>query len=191
MTGEKKPASRIRLGDKVIRKSRKPGKGLRIAPKVPEAIKFFQFIFRQTPFLPMMTVIAVLWPMFALFLYLAEHNINPGLTDYGHAIWWGLVAMTSMGTTYPPLTGIGQIVGGIWAFVGCIIFYGMIIASMTTYVSKRKSGTAKQIISTVEHNLEHLDELSIDELTLLKDTLTTVINEQIDISKVRAQESQG
>lgn len=188
MTEGKKPVSKIRPGDKVIRKSRKSSKGLRIAPKVPEAIRFFKFIFTQTPFLPMMTVIAILWPLFALFLYLAEHNVNPGLIDYGHAIWWGLVAMTSMGTTYPPLTGIGQIVGGIWAFVGCIIFYGMIIASMTTYVSKRKSGTVKQIISTVEHNLEHMDELSVDELVLLRDTLTTVVNEQIDITKTRSQE---
>jgi voltage-gated potassium channel len=158
---------------------------------VPEAIKFFRFIFTQTPFLTMMTVIAVLWPLFALFLYLAEHTVNPDLSNYGNAIWWGLVAMTSMGTTYPPLTGLGQLAGGTWAFVGCIIFYGAIIASMTTYISKRKSGTVKQIISTVEHNLEHLEELSLDELTLLKETLNAVINEQTEVSKVRAQGSQS
>ncbi|MFA5367776.1 MAG: hypothetical protein WC333_07860 [Dehalococcoidia bacterium] len=183
--------SKIRPGDKVIRKPRKSSRKLRIAPNVPEAIKFFQFMFTQTPFLAMIKVIAVLWPLFALFLYLAEHNVNPDMSNYGHAIWWGLVAMTSMGTTYPPLTGLGQLVGGIWAFVGCVIFYGMIITSMHMYVSKRKSGTVRQIISTVEHNLEHMDELSLDELTLLKETLNAVIDEQINIGKVRAQDSPG
>ena len=187
MLEEKKPVSKVRPGDKVIRKSRQSSKRLRIAPRVPEAIKFFRFIFTQTPFLTMMAVIAVMWPLFAFLLYLAEHNVNSDLSNYGHALWWGLVAMTSMGTTYPPLTGIGQIVGGTWAIVGCIIFYGAIIASMTMYISKRKSGTVKQIISTVEHNLEHMDELSLDELNLLKETLTAVINDQIEITKVRGQ----
>ena len=191
MIDGKKSASKVRPGDKIIRKTLKPRKGLRVAPRVPEAVKFFRFIFTQTLFLPMMTLIAVLWPIFSLLLYIAEHNVNPDLSNYGHAVWWGLVAMTSMGTTYPPITGGGQVVGGIWAILGCIIFYGAIIASMTTYIAKRKSGTVKQIISTVEHNLEHLDELSSDELTLLKETLITVINEQIEISKVRSHPPQG
>ena len=187
MMEEKKPASKIRPGDKVIRKQRKHGKRLRIAPTVPEAIRFFRFIFTQTPFLSMMTLLAILWPIFALFLYFAEHNVNPDLNNYGNAIWWGLVAMTSMGTTSPPLTGIGQLVGGVWAVIGCIIFYGMIIASVTAYFAKRKEGAVKQIVSTLEYNLEHMDKLSIEELKLLKETADGVIDAQIEMSKYQGR----
>jgi voltage-gated potassium channel len=36
-------------------------------------------------------------------------------------------------------------------------------------------GTARQIVDTIEYNLEHLDDLSIDELDLLKKTTDNLI----------------
>jgi voltage-gated potassium channel len=84
-----------------------------------------------------------------------------------------------MGTTHIPVSGSGQIVGGIWAVLGSIIFYGAIIASVTVYFTRRREGTVKQIVSTVEYNLERLDDLSLEELELLKETTDRLIDLQI------------
>ncbi|TEU04272.1 MAG: hypothetical protein E3J24_01675 [Dehalococcoidia bacterium] len=91
--------------------------------------------------------------------------------------------MTSMGTAPIPVSGAGQIVGGIWAVLGCVIFYGAIIASVTVYFARRKEGTMKQIISTVEYNLERLDDLSLEELEILKETTDRLIDTQIERRK--------
>lgn len=87
--------------------------------------------------------------------------------------------MTTMGTAHIPVSGSGQIVGGIWAVLGSIIFYGAIIASVTVYFTRRREGTVKQIVSTVEYNLERLDDLSLEELELLKETTDRLIDLQI------------
>ncbi len=87
--------------------------------------------------------------------------------------------MTTMGTAPIPVSGAGQIVGGIWAVIGSIIFYGAIIASVTVYFTRRREGTVKQIVSTVEYNLERLDDLSLEELELLKETTDRLIDLQI------------
>ena len=92
--------------------------------------------------------------------------------------------MTTMGTAPMPVSGAGQIVGGIWAVLGCIIFYGAIIASVTVYfIHRKKEGTVKQIISTVEYNLERLDDLSLEELEVLKETTDGLIDAKIEQRK--------
>jgi voltage-gated potassium channel len=82
-----------------------------------------------------------------------------------------------------PVSGAGQIVGGIWAVLGCVIFYGAIIASVTVYFIRRREGTVKQIISTVEYNLERMDDLSLEELEILKETTDGLIDAQIERRK--------
>ncbi len=87
--------------------------------------------------------------------------------------------MTTMGTAPMPVTGAGQIVGGIWAVLGCIIFYGTIIASVTVYFARRRERPVKQIISTIQYNLEQLENLSVEELEILKQTTDGLIDAQI------------
>ena len=184
--GEEKPfepVPKIRLGDEVLRRRRPPRRRLRIAPSVPGIIRFVRVIVTQTPFVPMISILAVLWLLFSTGLYFAEHGANEHMTSYGQALWWGVVAMTSMGTAPMPVSGAGQIVGGIWAVLGCVIFYGAIIASVTVYFARRREGTVKQIISTVEYNLERLDDLSLEELEILKETTDGLIDAQIERRK--------
>jgi voltage-gated potassium channel len=181
--GDEKPFEKVsttRLGHEVLRRKRQPRRRLRIAPNVPEVFKFLRVIVTQTPFLPMITLLTVLWLFFSTVFYYVEHGASgTEITDYTHALWWGVVAMTTMGTTHIPVSGSGQIVGGIWAVLGSIIFYGAIIASVTVYFTRRREGTVKQIVSTVEYNLERLDDLSLEELELLKETTDRLIDLQI------------
>jgi voltage-gated potassium channel len=64
--------------------------------------------------------------------------------------------------------------------VGVILFWGTIIASVTAYFAKRREGTVKQIVATLEYNLERLDELSVEELKILKETADGLIDAKID-----------
>lgn len=187
MVEEKKPASKIRPGDKVIRKQRNRARRLKIAPNVPSTIKVIKFILQQTPFVPMFGLFVVLWLIFAAFFFLAEHQVNPDVSSYGQALWWGMATVETMGTPYKPLTTVGEVVGGIWAVMGVMLFWGAIIASVTAYFAKRKEGTVKQIVSTLEYNLEHMDDLSIEELKLLKETAASVIDTQIEMSKYQGR----
>lgn len=185
--GEEKPfepVSKIRPGDEVLRRRREPRRRLRIAPNVPGIVRFLSVIITQTPFVPMIALLTVLWLLFSTGFYFAEHGASgSGIKYYTDALWWGVVAMTSMGTAPIPVSGAGQIVGGIWAVLGCVIFYGAIIASVTVYFARRKEGTMKQIISTVEYNLERLDDLSLEELEILKETTDRLIDTQIERRK--------
>ncbi len=182
--GEEKPfepVSRTRPGDQVLRRRREPKRKLRIAPNVPGVVRFLRIIVTQTPFVPMVSILTILWLLFSTVFFYVEHGASDTeITDYSHALWWGVVAMTTMGTAHIPVSGAGQIVGAIWAVLGCVIFYGAIIASVTVYfIHRKKEGTVKQIISTVEYNLERLDDLSLEELEVLKETTDGLIDAKI------------
>jgi len=184
--GEEKPlepVSRIRPGDEVLRRRREPRRRLRIAPNVPGVVRFLRVIITQTPFVPMIALLTILWLLFSAGFYFAEHGVNEHVTSYGQALWWGMAAIETMGTPYKPLTTAGEVIGGIWAILGVMLFWGTIIASVTVYFARRREGTVKQIISTVEYNLERLDDLSLEELEILKETTDGLIDAQIERRK--------
>jgi DNA-dependent RNA polymerase auxiliary subunit epsilon len=54
---------------------------------------------------------------------------------------------------------------------GSAIFFGTIIATVTSYFMRPMQRPARQIIETIEYNLEHLEDLSVEELELLKETV--------------------
>jgi voltage-gated potassium channel len=175
------PVAKLRPGNQVLRKRREPKRKLRIAPNIPEVFKFLKVIVTETPFVSMISLIAVLWLLFSTIFYFAERGTSgTEITDYSHALWWGIVAMTTMGTAHIPISGGGQIVGGIWAIIGCMIFYGAIIASVTTYFARRREGHVKQIISNITYNIENLEKLHLHELKFLKETVVMLIDTEID-----------
>jgi voltage-gated potassium channel len=57
---------------------------------------------------------------------------------------------------------------------GSLLFFGTIVA-ITTYFSRPMQLPHKRIIDTIEYNMEQLDELSVDDLDLLKETVDTLI----------------
>jgi len=178
------PVPKIRPGDEVLRRRRRPPRRrLRIAPDVPGVVKFLRIIVTQTPFVPMIALITVLWLLFSIGFYFAEHGVNEHVTSLGQALWWSLAAVETMGTPYKPITLAGQIIGGVWAILGVMLFWGTIIASVTTYFARRREGAVRQIISTVEYNLERLEDLALEELEVLKETTDILISAQIERRK--------
>ena len=124
----------------------------------------------------MVLLLIVLWLLFALGLYYGEHEVvGTTITSYGRALYWGIAAFSTAGIADTPLSGFSQVVGGIWIVVGSALFFGTIVATITTYFFRPLKRPARQIVDTIEYNLEQLDELSIAELDLLKETTDTLI----------------
>lgn len=174
------PVVKPKPGDKVIRRKTERRRRLRIAPNVPGVVKFIKFIFTQTPFARMIAAWVILWLIFSAGFYFAEHNANSEhVNSYGQALWWGMAAVETMGTPYKPVTTAGEVIGGIWAILGVFLLWGAVVASVTTYFARRREGTVKQIVSTLEYNLEQLEKLSLDELELLKETTDGLLDTEI------------
>jgi voltage-gated potassium channel len=82
-----------------------------------------------------------------------------------------VAAFSTAGIADAPLSGVSRVIGGIWIILGSMLFFGTIIATITAYFMRPLQRPARQIIETVEYNLERLDDLSIEDLDLLKETI--------------------
>lgn len=138
--------------------------------------RFAREIVAQTPLLKMICLLVVLWLVFSAGLFLAERRMEGAtITSYGQALYWGIAAFSTAGIADTPRSGVSQVIGGIWIVVGSVLFFGTIVATVTAYFMRPLQRPGKQIIETIEYNLEQLSDLSIDELDLLKDTVDTLI----------------
>ncbi len=130
----------------------------------------------HTPFTKMVLLLVMLWLIFAAGVYLAESGIEgTSINSYGKALYWGVAAFSTAGIADAPVSGAAQLVGGLWIVIGSMLFFGTIVATVTTYFMRPMQRPYKKIIDTIEYNLEQLNDLTVDELDLLKDTVDTLI----------------
>ena len=85
-----------------------------------------------------------------------------------------------------PINSLSEVIGAIWIIVGSLLFFGAIVATVTAYFMRPLQRPSKQIIDTIEYNLEQLDDLSIEELELLKETTDSLIEHMEHLKAVRA-----
>ncbi len=138
--------------------------------------RFIKDITTHTPFAKMISLLVILWFAFSTGLYFAERGTEGAtITSYGDALYWGIAAFSTAGIADTPRSDIAQLIGGIWIVVGSVIFFGTIVATVTTYFMRPMQRPARKIIDTIEYNLEQLNDLTIDELDLLKETVDTLI----------------
>ena len=139
-------------------------------------IRFIADIIAHTPFLGMILLLIVLWFVFAAGLYFSERSIEgTSIRSYGNALYWGIAAFSTAGIADTPVSGVSQAIGGIWIVLGSTLFFGTIVATVTAYFMRPLQRPVRKIIETIEYNLEQLDDLSVEELDLLKDTVDTLI----------------
>jgi voltage-gated potassium channel len=147
-----------------------------VAPKVRFG-RFLHEVMSQTPFARMVLLLVVLWLSFSAGIYFTERGAEGStISSYGRALYWGIAAFSTAGIADTPKSGASQIVGGIWIVVGSLVFFGTIVATITAYFMRPLQHPARQIIETIEYNLEHLEDLSVDELDLLKETTDALID---------------
>lgn len=124
----------------------------------------------------MVLLLIVLWLTFSAGLYLAEQGIEGASIDsYGKALYWGVAAFSTAGIADTPISSVAKLIGGLWIVLGSVLFFGTIVATVTTYFMRPMQRPHKKIIDTIEYNLEQLDDLTVDELDLLKKTVDTLI----------------
>ena len=144
-------------------------------------------ILRQTPFLHMIALLAVLWCLSAAALFAAETAAGSDtIRSFGDALYWGIAAFSTAGIADTPSSGIAKLIGGVWIIVGSVLFFGIIVATVTAYFMRPLQRPVKQIVDLIEYDLEQLDALTVDELDLLKDTVDTLIEHVERIKGQRA-----
>ncbi|WP_455219950.1 ion transporter [Kaarinaea lacus] len=138
--------------------------------------RFVKDVTIYTPFAKMVFLLVLLWLLFSAGVYQAEHNIEgTSIHTYGEALYWGVAAFSTAGIADKPISSAAQVIGGLWIIIGSVLFFGAIVATITTYFMRPMQRPHKKIIETIEYNLEQLNELSLDELDLLKETVDTLI----------------
>jgi len=154
--------------------------------------RFVQDIAIHTPFVQMVLLLIGLWLAFSSGVYLVEKDV-PGATiaSYGEALYWGVAAFSTAGIADTPASGTARLIGGIWIVIGPVLFFGAIVATVTAYFMRPLQLPHKRIIDTIEDNLEQLDDLSLDELDLLKDTVDTLIEHMEGLKEKQRQSGSG
>ncbi len=138
--------------------------------------RFVNDVYTHTPVTRMVLLLVVLWLSFSFGIYLAERDVAlAAITSYTDALYWGVAAFSTAGIADTPVSGVAQLIGGIWIVIGSILFFGTIVATVTTYFMRPMQRPHKKIIDTIEYNLEQLDELEIEELDLLRVTVDSLI----------------
>lgn len=149
--------------------------------------KFIEQIVNRTLFLQMVALLASLWLVFAAAMFLVERGVEgSAIRSYGDALYWGIAALSTAGIADSPATGASKLIGGAWIIIGSVLFFGIIVSTVTAYFMRPVQRPSDQIIESIEQSLEELDQLSIEELDLLKETVDTLI-EHVEHIKSRRQ----
>ena len=138
--------------------------------------RFVKDVSDYTPFAKLVLLLVVLWVLFSAGIYLAESAVEGSTIDsFGDALYWGVAAFSTAGIASAPVSGTAQLLGGVWIVLGSVLFFGAIVATVTSYFMRPMQRPHKKIIETIEYNLEQLDDLTIEEMDLLKETVDTLI----------------
>lgn len=145
-------------------------------PRDSALARYVKTTLRET-YLPYFTVaLVVSWLLFASALYLVEQSADqPVITTFSEALYWGVAAFSTAGIADMPASPLSQLIGGLWIVVGSVIFFGIIVASVTGYFMRPVKHPLRRLINVIEYNLEHIEDLTPDELDLLKETTDALI----------------
>ena len=150
--------------------------------------RFWDDVITHTPLTRMIILLLLLWLIFSMGIYWAEKDsLTPGVNSFGEALYWGVAAFSTAGIANTPQTTLGMLLGGVWIILGSALFFGTIVATITTYFMRPMQRPHKKIIDVIEYNLEQMEELSMEELDLLKKTVDSLIvhMEQIKLRQQR------
>lgn len=151
--------------------------------------RFTSDVVSHTPIVKLVMLLVMLWLLFSAGIYFGENGTeNTSITSYGKALYWGVAAFSTAGIADTPVNGISEVIGGIWIVVGSMLFFGTIVATITAYFMRPLQRPARQIVDTIEYNLEQLDDLSVEELELLRETMDTLIEHMERLKTIRANE---
>ena len=173
-------------GEDVLRRKVRSNPQLRMRPSLPGILNFGKVIFTETPLILSLSMVAFMAGIVAALIYFLERAVNPNVESFVDALWWAIFTMQTAGNSWRPETLWGGIVGGGWSIIGTIMFYGAIIASVTVFFMRRRERTDVELITTIKRNLDDLDNLTLEELELLRESTSNLVAIHIEQIKMRA-----
>jgi hypothetical protein len=116
----------------------------------------------------------------------------PGGGRYYHELWRcpvpGICGVFPGRHRRTPQPGIARLIGGIRIVPGSALFFGASVATITNYFMRPMQCPAKRIVDTIEYNLEQLNDLTLGEFDLLKETVATLITHWEHLKGTRHRE---
>jgi len=148
--------------------------------------KFIKDIVDRTLFVQLASALGVLWLVFSAALFMAERGVEDSpIRSLGDAMYWGVAALSTAGIADSPISGLSKLIGGTWIIVGSVMFFGIIVSTVTAYFMRPVQRPADQLVESIEYSLEELDRLSVEELDLLKENVDALIEHMEDIKSRR------
>lgn len=146
--------------------------------------RFVRDVVAETPFVKMLILLISLWAGFSIAMYKVESAaVDSPIQGVLDAFYWGVAAFSTAGIADTPVTNPGKLIGGAWIIIGSVIFFGTVVATVTTYFMRPLQRPVRRIIDTIEFNLEQLDDLTVEELEILKRTTNTLIEHMEGLKK--------
>ena len=165
---------------KARRKIRRGRKASRVRLRTAHRSTLFRYaesVIRGTYILRFVFLLFALWFVFATAFFVAERRApDPVVTTFGEALYWCVAAFSTAGIANTPSAGLSQLIGGTWIIIGSAVFFGIIVATITGFFMRPMQRPAHKIVETIEYNLEHLQDLSVEELDLLRATTDSLID---------------
>lgn len=141
--------------------------------------RFYRFAkdaITHTPIVKMIFLLVGLWFVFATGLYFSERGeAGTAIESYVDALYWAVAAFSTAGIADTPVANLSKLIGGVWSIIGSVLFFGTIVATITAYFMRPMQRPVHQIVETIEYNLEQIDDLSVEELDILKATTDSLI----------------
>lgn len=75
----------------------------------------------------------------SLTFFVAEHGINPGVTDYWSSLLWSIMSLTTAGSSIHAMTLTGRVLGVVLSAVGLIFFPIFTVFLTNSYTSSSSS----------------------------------------------------
>ena len=149
--------------------------------------RFMQDVTAHTPIKRLVIIMVLLWLAFSTVIWLVERNASgAAIVSIIDALYWGVAAFSTAGIADTPTTATAKIIGGLWIVVGSALFFGTIVATITTYFMRPMQRPHHMIINTIEYNLEQLDDLNLEEIDLLRDTVEVLLVHVEQLKEQRA-----
>lgn len=99
-------------------------------------------------FLSYITILLAAVYFLSLIFFVAEHKVNPLVSDFSDSLWWALMNVTTVGSDIYAQTGIGKVLSVVLASLGMMMFpiFTVYITNIVQMANKKNSNSHKKKI---------------------------------------------
>lgn len=97
-------------------------------------------------FVSYITILLATVYFFSLMFFVAEHKVNPLVSDFSDSLWWAFMNVTTVGSDIYVKTGIGRILSVVLAALGMMMFpiFTVYITNIVQMANKKMNNSQKK-----------------------------------------------